>query len=63
MKITVKIEASETTGSRTFDLGDLGFTEKEWELLDDEEKNKAVEKAVFDLHEQPYWTLTSFNEK
>lgn len=63
MKISVKLEVSESRGHHTFDLDDLGVTKEEWEQMSDSEKHDAVEKAVFDLPEQPYWCVDSFDEK
>lgn len=63
MKISVKLEVSETRGSKTFTLEDLGVTLEEWRELSDKEKANLVETAVFDLSEQPYWCVTSFEGK
>ena len=63
MKISVKLEVSESNGHHTFDLDDLGVTEQEWNEMSESEKNDAVEKAVFDLPEQPYWMVGSFDER
>lgn len=62
MKISVKLGVSEETGHRTFDLDDLGVTKEEWDELDDKAKHDLVEQAVFDLPEQPYWMVDSFDE-
>jgi len=62
MKISVKLEVSESTGHRTFDLDDLGVTQEEWNEMSESEKHDAVEKAVFDLPEQPYWMVGSFDD-
>lgn len=63
MKISVKLEVSENRGHHTFDLYDLGVTKEEWEQMSDSEKHDIVEKAVFDLPEQPYWMVDSFDER
>lgn len=63
MKISVKLEVSESRGHHTFDLDDLGVTKEEWEEMSDSEKHDAIEKAVFDLREQPYWCVDSFDER
>ena len=63
MKISVKLEVSESNGHHTFDLDDLGVTEQEWNEMSESEKHDAVEKAVFDLPEQPYWMVGSFDER
>lgn len=63
MKISVKLEVSESRGHHTFDLDDFGVTKEEWEQMSDSEKHDAVEKAVFDLSDQPYWCVDSFDER
>lgn len=63
MKISVKLDVSESKGHHTFDLEDLGVTEQEWNEMSESKKNNIVEKAVFDLPEQPYWMVDSFNEQ
>ncbi len=60
MKIYVKLEASETTSHARFDLEDLNVTEKEWNDMPFEEKQELVKNAVYDLPDQPYWSLESF---
>jgi hypothetical protein len=61
MKISVKLVVSEETGHRTFDLDDLGVTKEEWDESDDKAKHDLIEQAVFDLPEQPYWMVDSFD--
>jgi len=63
MKISVELGVSENKGYQTFDLADLGFTELEWDLLSQSEQHDIIEKEVFDLHEQPYWMVNSFEKK
>lgn len=63
MKILVKLEVSESNGHHTFDLDDLGLTKEEWKQMSDSEKHDVVEKAVFDLPEQPYWMVDTFDER
>jgi hypothetical protein len=63
MKISVKLEVSESKGHKTFDLEDLGVAEQEWNKMSEPEKHDIVEKAVFDLPEQPYWMVGSFEER
>lgn len=63
MKISVKIEASETNGGYTFSLDDLGVTKDEWDSLSDDEKHEVVQTGVFDMQWQPYWSLVSFKER
>ena len=62
MKISATLDVSENSGHRIFDLDDLGVTEIEWEQMGDLEKRAIIEQAVFDLREQPYWVLESFDE-
>ena len=61
MKINVKLGVSEETGHRTFDLKDLGVSKEEWDGFSNREKTKLVKDAVFDLPEQPYWCVDSFD--
>ena len=63
MKISVKLEVSVNQKHHKLDLDDLNLTQSEWDKMSEFEKFKAVESAVFDLHEQPYWTLSSFTEE
>lgn len=63
MKIQVYIEASETKNVKTVDIGDLDFSEKEWNNLSESRKTEIIEEYVEDLPEQPYWMLERFKEK
>jgi len=63
MTISVKLEVSENNGHHTFDLDDLDVTEQEWNEMSESEKHDIIERAVFDLPEQPYWMVGSFTEK
>lgn len=63
MTIQVKLEVSETSGYRELDLDDLGLTKEEWENMNGSEKFNAIKDFVFELPEQPYWCVDSFNEK
>lgn len=63
MKIIVKMEASQNSSSTTFDLQDLGFSEEEWSVLNKEEKMEAIKEVIYDLHDQPFWMLDSFQER
>jgi len=63
MKISVKLEVSECSGHRSFDLEDLSVTEQEWNEMSESEKHDTIEKTVFDLPEQPYWMVESFREE
>lgn len=63
MKISVRLEVSENNGYHTFDLDDLNVTKEEWEKMDYSEQIRIIEMAVFNLPEQPYWTVESFYEK
>lgn len=62
-KISVELEASQNNKHHTFDLVDLGVTKEKWEQMSDLEKHDTIEKAVFDLSEQPYWMVGSFHEQ
>jgi hypothetical protein len=61
--IQARLEVSENNSYRVFTLEDLNVTETEWNNLSESEKSGLVEKAVFDLPEQPYWCLDSFSEQ
>lgn len=63
MKISVKLEVSENSKHHTFDLDDLDLIKEQWETMSDSQKQDAIEKAVFDLPDQPYWMVDSFKEK
>jgi len=63
MKIEVNVGVSQNSNHYTFDLDDLGVSKDEWESMSEAEKHDAVEKAVFDLPEQPYWMVDKFTEK
>lgn len=63
MTISVRLEASIINGHKTFSLDDIGVSENEWSEMSDSEKHEAIENAVFDLPEQPYWAVVSFEEQ
>jgi len=62
MKIRITLEASEKTSSETVDIADLGYTENEWDLLPDNQKQSALQEYVLNLQSQPFWMLDSFEE-
>ena len=62
MKLSVKLNASETQKRITVDLSDIGITDKEWKKLSDEEKQNTIIEYV-DGCDQPYWALDSFSIK
>jgi len=62
MKIRITLEASEKTSSETVDIADLGYTENEWDLLPDNQKQNALQEYVLNLKSQPFWVLDSFEE-
>lgn len=62
MKISAKLEVSESEGHYIFDLDELGITEQEWNKKSKFEKYVIVKNAVFNLPEHPYWMLDSFEE-
>ncbi len=63
MRVSVILEASESSGFREFDLEQLGLTEEQWGEMSDLDKQAAIQEAVFDLPEQPYWVVDSFSEE
>lgn len=62
MKISVKLGVSQESRHETFTMDDLGFTEVEWKTLSGEEKKLAINNAVNDMSEQPYWVMEDFDE-
>lgn len=61
-KVLVNLEVSQNQDFRTFDLDDLGVSEQDWNEMSESEKNVVIQNAVFDLPEQPYWMVDSFEE-
>lgn len=62
-KIKLVLGASSTSKRETVDvLSDLGFSDKMWEKLSEEEKQKELIAFVNELPEQPYWELESHEE-
>ncbi len=62
MKITIKLDVSESTGTRKCDLEDLGITKEDWENYNEEAKREALQCYLNDLPEQPYWCVDTFKE-
>jgi hypothetical protein len=62
MKIRITLEASETTGSETVTLDDLGIEESAWSEMDYEAQKDAIAKYVDNMHNQPFWVVEDFNE-
>ena len=62
MKIKVKVETNQDNDYFTFDLDDIGMSEKEWNKLSNEEKHEKLDELVGDLPEQPYWMVDTFSE-
>jgi len=60
MQIIARLNVSQTTGTHTFDLEDLGLYEEQWQQMSEVERKEAVHNAVIDLLEQPYWVLDTF---
>lgn len=63
MKITLKLEVSETDNTKTIDLEDLGLSIDEWENMDTLSKEELLKEYVYKLNEQPYWMLYKFEEQ
>lgn len=62
MKISVTLGSSQNTGHATFTLDDINVSQQEWEEMDAAQKKEAVEQAVNNLPEHPYWMVDSFTE-
>lgn len=62
MKIQIKLDVSESTGTRECDLEDLGVTKEEWDFYSEDAKREALQDYLNDLDEQPYWCVDSFGE-
>ena len=62
MKIEVSLGVSNNKDTCTFTLDELGFTKLEWDNMSDDEKKEAIQAQVFELSDQPYWMLDSFEE-
>lgn len=63
MKILLTLGASETTTVKSLTTDDIGITDEEWLLMDNLQKEEALQAYVYDLPEQPYWVLDNFDEK
>ena len=62
MKISIKLDVSESTGTRECDLEDLGVTKEEWENYNEDAKREALQDYLSELPEQPYWCVDTFEE-
>lgn len=62
MKISVKLGVSQNTENHTFTLDELGITKLEWDLLNEQGKTDIIQESTFDLPNQPYWMIDSFEE-
>jgi hypothetical protein len=62
MKITIKMEASETSTSINVDLEDLGVSEELWDKMDDSMKEDLAKEYVDNLHTQPFWVVENVTE-
>lgn len=60
MKVYATLEVSQNSKQETFDLDGLNLSQSEWENMTDSERKEAVTNAIYDLNDQPYWTLGSF---
>lgn len=46
----------------TISLEDLGFTEQEWNELEEHEQQEAIVTYVDDMPNQPYWEVEGWEE-
>lgn len=61
-KIKVKASASDTSKTVYFSFADLGITDGEWQMMNEEQRMDVIKNALEELPEQPYWTLDSFEQ-
>lgn len=62
MKREIKIMAEPSENRCTFRVSfdELGTTEREWQALGHDDKNKLIGEYLDSLHEQPYWQLINY---
>lgn len=63
MKISITLDVSESRGSRTVDLEDLGLTKEQWESMDEQTQTDHLQEWVNELPEHPYWCVDKFTTK
>ncbi len=63
MKIIVRAEPNEPRLNTEFSLEDLNHTEESWSKISRDEKLKAIDIALKELEEPPYWLCEKFNEE
>lgn len=60
MKIKLKLGVSEQKKEIEITNDELGYTEEDWEDLDEQKKQDILTIFVDNIHDQPYWYLESF---
>lgn len=62
MKIKLKLGVSEQKKEMVVTPDELGYTDEQWDYMEDEERNKAISHFVDLVNENdaPYWYLESF---
>lgn len=60
MRIHARMSANQTYDTQYFELEELGFTEEQWLAMSATEQENAVKEAIYNLPEQPYWMLDTF---
>lgn len=60
MKIKLKLGVSEQKKDMTIEPDELGYTEEDWEDMDEDTKTRLLNSFIDGLKDQPYWYLESF---
>lgn len=61
MKVIANLGVNVETLTHEFDLEELEITESEWAEMTPKQKKDALQEAVNDLNEQPYWLVENFD--
>jgi len=62
MKITVRVNPSETIRHIKFNLSDYDVTDEQWEKMTETERNEKLQELVDDEPEHPYWVVDNYDE-
>lgn len=60
MKIKLKLGVSEQKKEMEVTPSELGYTDEQWDYMEDEERQGILIWFVDGLKKQPYWYLESF---
>jgi len=62
-EIKVTAYPSETSPRTfTYNVGDMGYTDEEWDALPPAQKTEAVQKELDSEPEHPYWALDEIED-